>query len=89
MLKRHEIENYLFDKEIVRRYCLIHGTHFAEEKYDQIVTNIQHQDLKTIQQQIQSLCKNSGKLDTFKKQLAKQILPSTRTFSELEDVIFH
>ena len=33
VMKRWEIENYLFDEEVLRRYCTVNGKNFDEVKY--------------------------------------------------------
>ena len=61
MLNRREIENYLFDKEILKKYCFQESFVFDETRYDGIVSDITEQDMKPIQQQIQSCCGASVK----------------------------
>lgn len=88
MLNRREIENYLFDKEILKNFCSSQSIHFDEVRYDNKVSDIINQDLKPIQQEIQACCSNSSKIATFKRDLAKQILPTTQLYQELYELIF-
>ena len=37
VLNRFEIENYLFDKEVLKKYCELNGTAFDESAYDAFV----------------------------------------------------
>jgi hypothetical protein len=88
MLKRREIENYLFDKEILKAFCAHHGRTFDESKYNAVVSDINRQDLKPIQQKIQTYCGSSGEIPTFKRELAPFIKRGTSLYAELEGCIF-
>lgn len=90
MLLRKEIENYLFDKEILIKYCLSSGLKFNEESYDLVVQDIKEDDVKSLFTQILACCtsKNIGK-DTFCFELAKYITSETEVYQELESVIFN
>ena len=47
VLKRFELENYLFDKEILLKYCeSTEGLTFSEKDYDDFVTDIDNQNVK-------------------------------------------
>jgi energy-coupling factor transporter ATP-binding protein EcfA2 len=88
MLKRREIENYLFDKEILQIFCSQKSTKFDENKYNSKVIDINQQDLKPIQQDIQACCGISGNITDFKRDLAKAVLNSTQIFTLLNNEIF-
>jgi len=88
MLSRREIENYLFDKEVLQRFCAAQGKTFDNVKYDALVTDIKAQDLKLCQQLIQSSCNASGDIADFKRTLASYLNPSTAVYTELEVDIF-
>ena len=45
VLKRWEIENYLYDKDVLIAYCAGNGLSFDEVAYDSYVTNINDQNL--------------------------------------------
>ncbi len=89
MLIRRAIENYLFDKEILKVFCIRQSTTFDEAKYDGKVTDINIQDLKSVQQDIQSSCDVSGNIADFKRNLAKFINSKTQVYKDLNSVIFN
>jgi hypothetical protein len=88
MLLRHEVENYLFDKEILKKFCTGNSKVFDETRYDSKVTDIKEQDLKTVQQDIQACCQESGDMEGFKIKLAKYISLDTTVYVEMESSIF-
>ena len=88
MLKRHEIENYLFDKEILKKYCASYSTTFDEARYDSKVTDINLQDLKPVQDDIKVSCGATGAVADFKRELAKFISKDTAVYKDLKFVIF-
>lgn len=90
MLERREIENYLFDFELLSAYSTSAGHHIDKSDYDKIVTNIEQQDLKsgTILSDLQKLAKGKGALGDFKLELAKFITPETEIYKKLKAVIF-
>jgi len=88
ILERSEIENYLFDKEILKIYCGANSKTFDETRYDSKVSDIDLQDLKPIQQEIQACCGVSGSIIDFKRELAKCITAGTSVYEKLESVIF-
>lgn len=91
VLKRFEIENYLFDKEVLSNYCLQNGKTFDEKSYDSYVTDIINQHVKDDVGRIKNYCGITGSInpEVFKKNLSKYITRDMRVYSELEDVIFH
>lgn len=88
MLINREIENYIFDSEILKIFCLKKGTIFDETLYNSKVTDIKQQDLKLIQQDIQKSCGISGGISLFKRDLAKFITKNTQIYKDLDEVIF-
>jgi len=88
MLNRREIENYLFDKEVLKNYAQDKEVNFNEEIYDKNVTDIITQDLKPIQQKIQSSVGVKGKIKDFKKDLRLYIPIGGSIYKELEKCIF-
>ena len=46
VLKRFELENYLFDNEVLIRYCQLNGTVFDQASYDIKITDINNQHVK-------------------------------------------
>ena len=91
VLKRFEIENYLFDKEVLSNYCLQNGKTFDEKSYDSYVIDIINQHVKDDVGRIKNYCGITGSInpEVFKKNLSKYITRDMRVYSELEDVIFH
>lgn len=91
VLKRWEIENYLYDKEVLKEYCVKNELAFNESAYDAFVTSIEDQNLKDETTRIKNLCgiKTSINPDMFKKKLSMFITEDTSVFKELEDCIFH
>ncbi len=90
VLKRWEIENYLFDKEVLKKYCAVNDLIFNEETYDNLVTDISNQNLKDITGQIKNICSLVGSIsqEKFKLSLSELVTEDMKIFSELEDVIF-
>ena len=91
VLKRWEIENYLFDKEVLKAYCAKEDTTFDDEAYNNLVKNIQDDNVKEKVNQIKNICGVTGSInpETFKKTLAGCIDSSMAVYKELDDVIFH
>lgn len=89
MLDRREIENYLFDKEILQKYCTTNQTTiFNEEEYDTKIKNIIYDKVKDIENEIKNLCKSNESIAEFKYSLANFITKETNTYKELENCIF-
>lgn len=91
LLKRWEIENYLYDKDVLKAYCSGEGLLFEEVAYDTFVTNINDQDLKAETNRIKNFCgiQFSINEEKFKFELSKHITPEMPVFRELQDCIFH
>lgn len=91
VLKRFEIENYLFDKEVLIEYCSQNGKEFDEKSYDAFVTDIDNQQVKDAVGRIKNYCNITGSInaEVFKKNLAKCITESMNVYQELEKVIFN
>jgi AAA domain, putative AbiEii toxin, Type IV TA system len=90
VLKRWEIENYLYDKEVLKKYCDDKSLLFSEIDYDAFVTNITDQNLKDETNRIKNYCGISTSVnpETFKKMLSNYISEDMVIYSELEDCIF-
>jgi hypothetical protein len=89
MTKRHEIENYLLDFEVLHAFASAKGVVIERADYDAIVADPIGQDFKlgdTIER-LKRLCETRGPHDSFKRGLAK-FIPDTSVFIELESVIF-
>lgn len=90
VLKRWEIENYLYDKDVLKAYCIGSGLNFSEVEYDKFVTNIADQNLKDETTRIKKLCGVVGSInaEVFKIELSKYLVPEMPAFQELEACIF-
>ena len=90
VLKRREIENYLYDKEVLVAYCAAEGLTFDVAEYDTLVRNILDDDVKLLTSAIKKLCGifTSVDQDIFKLNLAKIIAPNMMLYKELEGCIF-
>ena len=91
VLKRFELENYLFDKEILSKYCQSKGLMFSEVDYDNFVTDINNQNVKDEINRIKNFCgiKTSINADKFKLNLSKFITEGTEVYKELRKCIFN
>lgn len=90
VLKRWEIENYLYDKEVLKAYCEGEALTFQEADYDAFVTDIENQNLKDETGRIKNFCgiKGSVSADLFKTALAKYVSAEMMVFKELCSCIF-
>ena len=90
VLKRFEIENYLFDEEVLNAYCASEGLTFDAAKYSTLVGNIVDDDVKGVTGAIKKYCgiDTSISPEKFKLNLAKVIKPGMAVYEELEACIF-
>ncbi len=56
VLKRREIENYLYDKDVLEKYCADNRYAFNEPAYDAFVTDIVNQNVKDETTRIKNIC---------------------------------
>lgn len=91
VMQRWEIENYLFDKEVLKKYCLENNLSFDEATYDAQVNDIVNQDVKSLFPIIKKICNitTSINADKFKENLSKYITPEMSVYKELEKCIFN
>lgn len=91
ILKRWEIENYLYDKEVLKAYCEGENLVFDESAYDAFVTDIVNQNLKDETSRIRNYCniKGSVNADNFKIALSTYVTDNMAVFKELSDCIFN
>lgn len=91
VIKRWELENYLYDKEVLKMYCLNKGLVFDETSYDTFVTDIYNQNLKDETGRIKNFCNMHISInpETFKIELSKYITAEMTVYKELEDCIFN
>ena len=90
VLKRFEIENYLFDKSVLQKYCEANNKVFDSGKYDSLNLDLMDGDIKSCVSAIRTVCDIKGSVnpDIFKLGLAKYITPELSIYKELKDVIF-
>jgi 2-hydroxy-3-keto-5-methylthiopentenyl-1-phosphate phosphatase len=91
IMKRWEIENYLYDKEVLIAYCEKSNLIFNEFEYDKFVTNIIDQNLKDETGRIKNFCGISTSInpENFKLTLSSFITENMNVYKELEQCIFH
>lgn len=85
-LGRREIENYLFDSEIIKLYCASVGV--DPETITNWLVDPVNSDGKEIQGALVNQCNFSGTVDDFKKTLASFIVADTDVYRELKAVLF-
>lgn len=90
VLRRWEIENYLFDKEVLHKYCSVNQLIFNSVEYDKFVTDIDNQNIKDETGRIKNFCGITTSItpDNFKLRLAECITPDMAVYEELESCIF-
>lgn len=90
VLKRLDIENYLFDKEVLRKYCSANNFRFDEFAYDNYVTDIENQNLRDRTGFIKNFCGITVSMSPaeFKMQLIDFFTDSLKVYQELELVVF-
>lgn len=91
VLKRFELENYLYDKEVLEKYCCDKGLQFNLDKYNNVVHDIENDNLKDKTGEIKSCCGiiNSINPEVLKRNLASYITEDMKVYKELEEVIFN
>lgn len=90
VMKRFEIENYLYDKDVLKAYSADNSLAFDEGAYDTLVMDIVNQNLKDETGRIKNICgiKASVNGETFKISLAEYLTEHMAAFVELRDCIF-
>lgn len=90
IMARWEIENYLFDKEVLKAYCADQNLTFDEIEYNNFVTNINDQNLKDETGRIKKICgiTTSINAEVFKITLSNYITEDMAVYKELEQCIF-
>ncbi|QXU43582.1 AAA family ATPase [Pedobacter sp. D749] len=91
VLKRFEIENYLFDKEVLKKYCVANGLTFNEQKYDTCFPDIINNQVKDQFNIVKSCCNIPGSIaaEKFKINLSDYITSDMIIYKELENEIFN
>jgi predicted ATP-dependent endonuclease of OLD family len=91
VFQRWEIENYLYDKEVLKKYCSENSLTFKETDYDAFVTDIVNQNVKDETGRIKNYCSIITNVDPekFKLNLSLVITPDMTIYKELEECIFN
>lgn len=91
IMKRWEIENYLFDKEVLKAFCEANSLIFNEVEYDKFVTNITDNNIKDETNRIRNFCgiNTSVSSENFKLSLSEFVKENMAVYKELEQCIFH
>jgi predicted ATP-dependent endonuclease of OLD family len=91
IFKRWEIENYLYDKEVLKEYCLRNQLTFDEVEYDRFVSNIVDDNVKDQTGRIKNCCNITVSInpEDFKLKLAECIKEDMSVYNELERCIFN
>lgn len=88
ILRRHEIENYLLDPEVLAAFCAAKSTAFDAARLPVICPNIQTGDLKPSIQAVSQLVQFQGDKKSFLKTLALHLKSGMQTYIELHADIF-
>ena len=91
IMKRFEMENYLFDKEVLKKYCEEKWKEFNEIEYDKFINNIYDHDIKSEFTRIKKYCWITSPINAekFKVNLSEYITEDMEVYKELEDCIFN
>jgi hypothetical protein len=90
VMKRFELENYLYDKAVLKAYCASRNLVFDEAAYDAFVTDITNQNLKDDTARIKNICGIATPVnpEKFKRSLAEHLTRDLPAFAELRACIF-
>lgn len=90
IMKRWEIENYLYDKEVLKSYCEKNNLVFNETEYDKFTTDIDNDNLKDATGRIKNYCgiTTSINAESFKLSLSNYVTEEMAVYKELEQCIF-
>lgn len=91
VMKRWEIENYLFDKSVLIKYCNANNLVFDESAYDGYVTDVENQNIKDESNRFRNFCNISYNInpEIFKLALSEHISEDMPVYIELENCIFY
>ncbi|MCK4979591.1 MAG: hypothetical protein KAS62_04300, partial [Candidatus Delongbacteria bacterium] len=90
ILIRWELENYLFDKEVLEKFCTANSLEFDNDSYVAFVTDVVNQNLKDETGKIKNICGITTSINSekFKLQLSEFISEEMAVYKELEQIIF-
>lgn len=86
MLKRKEIENYLFDFEVINKTF----PEITRERYNSVINDCVNGEAKDHAGALKALCDPNGHMnkEEFKIHLSKHITNDMQIYKELKDCIF-
>ena len=90
VLKRFEIENYIFDKTVLVKFCEAKGKTFDEAKYDALNVDIINGDIKSFWKEIKNACGINVNVnqEKFKEEVASYLTNELPIYAELKSDIF-
>jgi len=90
VLRRFELENYLFDRNVLEKYCMANGKTFDESKYGALNLDIINGDVKSSCNGVKNACDIVGSIsaEKFKIELAAFLTPDLAIYNELKEIIF-
>ena len=91
VLKRWEIENYLYDIEVLKKYSKKQNLKFNESVYEQNIEDIVNDHVKDITGTIKNICGEARSIsaERFKVELSKCVTLDMDIYKELHDCIFY
>lgn len=87
-LVRREFENYLYDKELLKKYCTENGKGFNETEFDNLVKDIVNDDVKATGNDLVKKCCGCDLSTDFKTDLAKLLTKDSEIYKNLRKEIF-
>ena len=87
-LVRREFENYLYDKQLLKKYCEKHGKEFKESEFDSLVTNIVDDEVKDKENDLLKKCCDCDLSTDIKTDLASLITKDDEIYKNLRKEIF-
>lgn len=87
-LVRKEFENYLFDKEILKKYCVKNSKEFKETEYDNLVQDIINDNVEAIENDLIKKSCNCDLTPELKIDLARLLTEDSEIYNNLRKEIF-
>ena len=88
---RWELENYLYDEEVLKIYCAKHGLMFDQTSYNKYIADVVNGNIKDKTGLIKNICGilGNGNREKFKIELSKCVTQEMNVYTELCDCIFY
>lgn len=87
-LVRREFENYLFDKELLKKYCEANGKSFNETEFDNLIRDVVNDEVKDKGGGLIKKCCECDLSADLKTDLAKLLTKDTEVYKNLRKEIF-